>query len=96
MAKIVFKNTGQSFEVPNGSSILDCAIEHNIDLNHDCGGNCACTTCHVFVEDGAQNLEPMGEDERGILEANDKLEANSRLGCQARVKTGSVVVKIPD
>jgi 2Fe-2S ferredoxin len=96
MPRITFKNTNQSFEVVAGTSVLDCAIDQNIALNHDCGGNCACTTCHIFVEDGAQNFEPMGEDERGLLEVNDKLDQNSRLGCQARIKTGSVTVRIPE
>lgn len=96
MPKITFKNTGETFEVPAGTSVLECAIDHNIPLNHDCGGNCACTTCHLFVEDGAQNLESMSEDERGLLEANDKLDEKSRLGCQARIKSGAVVVRYPE
>ncbi len=96
MPKITFKNTGESFESPAGSSILECAVEYNVPLNHDCGGNCACTTCHIYVEEGAANLSPISEDERILLESSDKLDQKSRLGCQARIKTGSVVVSIPE
>jgi 2Fe-2S ferredoxin len=96
MPKITFKNTGETFEVPAGSSVLECAINHNIPLNHDCGGNCACTTCHIYVESGIENLEPMAEDERGLLESNDKLDEVSRLGCQSRIKAGTVVVRFDD
>ncbi|MBN8554689.1 MAG: 2Fe-2S iron-sulfur cluster binding domain-containing protein [Deltaproteobacteria bacterium] len=96
MAKITFKNTGESFEVPIGTSVLECAIDHSIPLPHDCGGNCACTTCQIWVEEGAKNLNPMSEDERGLLEANDKLDEKSRLGCQSRIQNGEVVVRFPE
>jgi 2Fe-2S ferredoxin len=96
MPKIVFKNLNESFEVAAGTSVLECAIENNLPLDHDCGGNCACTTCHVFVEDGMVNLNAMSEDERILLESNDKLDEKSRLGCQSRIKNGVVVVRIPD
>jgi len=96
MPKITFKNTGETFEVPAGTSILECAIENNVPLEHDCGGNCACTTCHVFVLDGMANLAPMSDDERVLLESNDKLDSNSRLGCQSRIKAGQVTVQYPE
>lgn len=96
MPTIKFSNTGQSFEVAAGTSILECAIDQNVPLEHDCGGNCACTTCYVSVEDGAQNLSPMEEDERSLLESNDKLDAKARLGCQSRIKAGVVVVRYPE
>lgn len=96
MPKITFSNLGESFEVPAGTSILECAIDNNVPLDHDCGGNCACTTCQVFVEDGMNNIVPMSDDEQSLLEANDKLEPTARLGCQSRVEQGSVVVRIPE
>ncbi len=93
---MTFKNTGETFEVPEGTTILECAVSHHIPLNHDCGGNCACTTCQVWIEEGLSNLSPMAEDERGLLEANDKLDEKSRLGCQSRIKSGSVIVRYPE
>lgn len=95
MPKITFANFNETFEVPADTSILECAIENNVPLDHDCGGNCACTTCCVFVESGMENIVKMSDDEKSLLEANDKLEPKARLGCQSRVRTGSVTVRIP-
>src|SRR5580704_5239853 len=67
-------------------SILDVALNNHITLDHACGGNCACTTCHIWVKEGAENLSPMDDD----------LQLNSRLGCQVQItKPGKVVVEIP-
>lgn len=95
MPKIKFQNTGESFEVAAGTSVLECAVDHNIPLDHDCGGNCACTTCHIWVEAGAENVNPLSEDERGLLEANDLLDDKSRLGCQTRIQKGEITVRHP-
>lgn len=96
MPKITFKNTNQSFEVPSGCGVLECAIQNDVPLEHACGGNCACTTCHIIVDEGMANLSPMSEDERSLLESNDKLDEKSRLGCQSRIKSGAVVVHWPE
>jgi 2Fe-2S ferredoxin len=76
-------------------SILDIALENGITLEHNCGGNCACTTCHVIVRAGAENLSPMDEDEEDKLDQAPGLTPYSRLGCQS-VVSGDVTVEIPD
>ena len=77
-------------------SILDVALNHGIHLEHACGGNCACTTCHVWVKEGAENLSEMDDDEADRLDMAADLQLNSRLGCQAVItKTGKIVVEIP-
>ena len=48
-------------------SFLDVALNNGIDLEHACGGNCACTTCHVIVKQGEENLSDMEEDEEERL-----------------------------
>lgn len=75
-------------------SLLDIALGHNIHLEHNCGGSCACTTCHVIVREGEQNLSPLAADEEDRLDTAEGLTLHSRLGCQAVVK-GHVVVEIP-
>jgi 2Fe-2S ferredoxin len=76
-------------------SILDVALNFEIVLEHACGGNCACTTCHVIVKQGEENLSPMADDEADrIGMADEPVTLHSRLGCQA-VVTGDVVVEIP-
>ncbi len=77
-------------------SILDVALNHGMFLDHACGGNCACTTCHVWVKKGAENLSEMDDDEADRLDMAADLQLNSRLGCQVVIeKPGEVVVEIP-
>lgn len=76
-------------------SLLDIALANGIHLEHNCGGNCACTTCHVIVKEGMENLSPMESDEEDRLDMAEGLTLKSRLGCQAVVR-GDVVVEIPD
>ena len=75
-------------------SLLDIALAHDIALEHNCGGSCACTTCHVIVKEGEENLSEMAEDEEDRLDTAEGLTIHSRLGCQAVVR-GDVVVEIP-
>ena len=75
-------------------SILDIALNYGIELEHACGGNCACTTCHVIIKDGEENVSEMEENEADKLDEAPGLTLHSRLGCQC-VVTGDVVVEIP-
>jgi 2Fe-2S ferredoxin len=75
-------------------SLLDVAKHFDVPLEHACGGNCACTTCHVIVRTGAANLSEMEDDEADRLDTAWDLTTDSRLGCQAVVK-GDVVCELP-
>jgi len=75
-------------------SLLDIALAHDIRLEHNCGGSCACTTCHVIVREGEQSLSEMEQDEEDRLDTAEGLTLHSRLGCQAVVK-GDVIGEIP-
>ncbi len=78
------------------SSILDIALNFGLDLEHACGGNCACTTCHVVVKKGKELLSEMDDEEADRLDMAADLQLDSRLGCQAVIeKPGEVVVEIP-
>ena len=76
-------------------SILDVALNFGVPLQHACGGNCACTTCHVIVKEGDANLSPMEDEEADRIGQAEGVTLHSRLACQA-VVTGDVVVEIPD
>lgn len=76
-------------------SLLDIALNYGIDLQHACGGNCACTTCHVIVKQGEENLTDMEEDEEDRIYMADNVTLHSRLGCQVIVK-GDVTVEIAE
>src|SRR5579863_3548287 len=75
-------------------SILDVMLGHGIHLEHACGGNCACTTCHVIVKQGMENLSEMDDDEADRLDMAAGLTLRSRLGCQCIVQ-GDIEVEIP-
>ena len=78
------------------ASILDVALNFGFHLEHACGGNCACTTCHVVVKKGKELLNELDDDEADRLDMAADLQLNSRLGCQAVIeKPGEVVVEIP-
>jgi 2Fe-2S ferredoxin len=104
--KVKFVNIDRTVEFESGKlpyehhgkpeSILDVALNFGIQLEHSCGGSCACTTCHVIVKDGTDNaLSEPDDDELDRVEQAPGVTLHSRLGCQAVVK-GDVVVEIPD
>lgn len=75
-------------------SLLDIALNVGLPLEHVCGGNCACTTCHVIVTAGDANLSPLDDDEADRLDTAWDLTPRSRLACQAVVR-GDVECEIP-
>ena len=75
-------------------SFLDVAMNAGIPLEHACGGSCACTTCHLFIKEGEQNLSEPQDSELDRLDTAWDLRTSSRLGCQAVIK-GDVVAEFP-
>jgi 2Fe-2S ferredoxin len=92
--KVTFLPLSQTIETEEERSVLDLALDNGIELEHSCGGNCACSTCHVIIREGTEYLSPVTEDEEDQLDEADGLTLNSRLACQAIVK-GDIVVEIP-
>jgi ferredoxin, 2Fe-2S len=95
MPKVTFLPGDGSAEVPAGTSLLDAADAAGVELPSNCGGVCACTTCHVWVERGLDSLSDIEEREDDKLQEASGLGAHSRLACQARLGAGDVVVRIP-
>lgn len=89
-AKIPYGPTGQP------GSILDIALGAGIDLEHACGGVCACSTCHVVVKEGLDSCNEGTDDEFDQLDEAPAITLQSRLGCQC-VPNGTMdlVVEIP-
>jgi len=82
-------------EAHKGDTLLDSALEHGVELPHECGGNCACTTCHVVVKQGYASLGELDDLEEDLLDKAWGLEPQSRLGCQAIVARTDLVIEIP-
>ena len=95
MPRVRFAEQNVEVEVPLGSSILQAAQRSGAPEGSACGGVCACSTCHVYVEQGATLLSEASEDEEDILDKAFDVRMNSRLGCQAKLEgEGLVVVRI--
>jgi 2Fe-2S ferredoxin len=86
MAKLRFEPDGIEVEVPVGSSILEAARKCGAQVGSACGGVCACSTCHVYVKEGLQALTPASEREEDIMDKAFDVQANSRLGCQSKLR----------
>ena len=86
-------------EVPNGLSVMEGAVQNNIPgIDADCGGSCACATCHVYVDEKWFSKLPNKEDaEEDMLDMAFEPNKSSRLTCQITVidDLNGLVVKMP-
>lgn len=100
MARIIFrfedKNIPEKIveKAESGYSILEITEDHDIHLNHNCGGVCACSTCHIYVNSGAEKLEEISDKEEDFIDRaiNPKLE--SRLACQCIILTDDAEIEV--
>lgn len=79
-------------------SILEVALDNNIHLHYDCGGVCACSTCHCYLEKGEEYLPEKSEREEDFISMAINPQENSRLSCQCILQDGegNIVVTVPD
>ena len=86
-------------EVPNGWSVMEGAVKNLVPgIDADCGGACACATCHVYVDQAwLAKLTPKQDMEETMLDFAQDLEPNSRLSCQIKVtpELDGLVVRMP-
>ena len=90
MAKIVFTEPGggrREINAPLGLTLMEAARQNGVQgVVAQCGGACACATCHVYVDPAwLGRLEPPEEMEAGMLETAWEPRANSRLSCQIQI-----------
>ena len=84
-----------AIEAETGESICEAVLRHGIEIEHACEMSCACTTCHVWIREGYDSLEPADELEDDYLDKAWGLEPDSRLSCQALVADEDLVIEIP-
>ena len=82
----------------DGQSLLEVALKNDINLHHNCGGVCACSTCHVYVDQGDEFLEELNDREEDFIDRAVSPRINYRLGCQCVLQEGNgkIVVTLPD
>ena len=79
-----------------GMNLLEVALANGIAVEHACGGVCACSTCHVYIEQGEGCLSEATEAEEDRVEEAPGLQRNSRLSCQCVIEQqGPITVRIP-
>ena len=103
MPKVTFQNpqgtksTGPLVVIcARGKTILDAAEDHGARVGHACGGNLACSTCHVWVHEGIDSLPEVTDKENDIMDKAFDVRPESRLGCQAKLGDEDVVVEITE
>jgi ferredoxin, 2Fe-2S len=104
MATIKFKFEDTSIpevvaeNVAKGYSVLEATEDFNVHLNHNCGGVCACSTCHIYVMKGDQHLEEISDKEEDFIDRAINPRLESRLACQCIIlnDNAQIEVIIPD
>ena len=103
MPKVTFKNPQGPLskgplviDAKKGISILDVAEECGARVGHACGGNLACSTCHVYVEEGIDSLPEISDKENDIMDKAFDVRPESRLGCQAKLGDEDLVIEISE
>lgn len=84
--------------VAAGQSLLEIALMNDIELHHNCGGVCACTTCHLYIEKGMESIDELTDREEDFIDRAVNPRLNSRLGCQSLLLDGDgeIEVVLPD
>jgi ferredoxin, 2Fe-2S len=100
---LVLRNTGQRFTVDpknlpehedgQPGSVLATLLANHVDVDHSCGGVVACSTCHIYVNEGAGSAPEPIDEEEDMLDLAPALRESSRLACQF-VPDGSVDVEV--
>lgn len=89
-----------TLDAPSGWRVMEVIKEAGLPMRADCGGCCACATCHVYVDDAwVSKLKPVSDEEKDLLADSYHQKPNSRLSCQlpmAAALDGLTVTLAPD
>lgn len=85
--------------ITGDQSILEVALDNDIELHHNCGMVCACSTCHLYLEEGEDLVPEISDKEEDFIDRARNPRINSRLGCQCILEAGGegkIRVTLPD
>lgn len=100
--KFKFEEKGRELvtltDIEPDQSLLEVALKNNIELHHNCGGVCACSTCHLYIDKGEDLVEELSDKEEDFIDRAVNPRLNSRLGCQCVLLDGDgeIEVTLPD
>jgi 2Fe-2S ferredoxin len=97
---VEYTGTEREIELQSGFSVMQGAIDNSIfGIDADCGGACACATCHVYVDPRwLEKVGPQGSQEAALLDFAALAQPNSRLACQIKMEDqlDGLVVRLPE
>lgn len=97
---ICFSGDARTVESPLGTTLMRAATDNRVPgIDGDCGGNCACATCHVYVDaDWSDRVGARSATEEDMLNLVADLRGNSRLACQITLTDAlnGLVVRLPE
>lgn len=103
MGKIKFTFEQKGLEpvelgMEEGETILEIAMDNDIELHHNCGGVNACSTCHVYIQKGMDSLREITDREEDFIDRANNPRLNSRLACQCELEEedATIEVVVPD
>ena len=96
MPRVRFIEQNVEVEVPIGTSLLGAAQRGGAPEGSACGGVCACSTCHVYVQEGCDSLGEIADKENDIMDKAFDVRPESRLGCQCKLGDEDVIVEISE
>jgi 2Fe-2S ferredoxin len=79
-------------------TLLEICLKNDIELHHNCGGVCACTTCHLYIDKGMDSIDEITDKEEDFIDRAVNPRLNSRLGCQSLLLAGDgeIEITLPD
>ena len=86
---------GKTIEGEPGLSLCEALLDADVEIEHACAMSCACTTCHVIVREGFDDLPMSGDDEDDLLDMAWGLTSQSRLSCQVKLQDADLTIEIP-
>ena len=77
-----------------GDSLLDIVHDNDIELQHNCGGVCGCSTCHIYVDKGMDSLPEISDNEEDRIDLAEDPKLTSRLACQCEIEAQTTDLEI--
>lgn len=87
---------GVALEAPAGTSVVEALLAVNVEIEHACDMNCACTSCHVVIHEGGGFVAPADDLEVQLTRNAYGFGAASRLGCQLRLGRAELVIELAE
>jgi 2Fe-2S ferredoxin len=96
--KVNFEQKGlESVTIDNvaaDQSLLEVMLDNGIELHHNCGAVCACSTCHLYVNKGMEHLAELSDKEEDFIDRAVSPRIESRLGCQCELQDGNGIIEV--